>query len=161
MQSNFSEVAYARKKKITCCDRFLAEIEAVGPWEALVATIEPFYPKGEGLDRPPIGLARVLRMYVAQQCFGLSDEGAEDVIYDSQAIRRFVCIVLSRQAAPDATTLLKFHHLLEEHGLTRQIVETINAHLAARGLLMREGTIGDVTIIAVPSSTRNRDSRRD
>jgi len=161
MQSSFSEFEYARKKKITRRDRFLAEIEAVTPWDALVATIEPFYPKGEGRGRPPIGLARMLRMYVAQQCFGLSDEGTEDAIYDSQAIRRFVGIDLSRETAPDATTLLKFRRLLEDRGLTRQIFEAINAHLAARGLLMREGTIVDATIIAAPSSTKNRDNGRD
>ena len=100
-------------------------------------------------------------MYVAQQCFGLSDEGIEDAIYDSQAIRRFVGIDLSREAAPDATTLLKFRRLLEKHDLTRKVFETINAHLAAKGLLMREGTIVDATIIAAPPSTKNRDKKRD
>ena len=72
----------------------------------------------------------MLRMYVAQQCFGLSDEGAEDALYDSQAIRRFVGVDLSRETAPDATTLLNFRHLLETHQLTKSIFNTINAHLA-------------------------------
>ena len=161
MQSSFSELEYAAKKRRTRRDRFLAEIEAVTPWAELVAAIEAFYPKGEGRGRPPIGLLRMLRMYVAQQCFGLSDEGIEDAIYDSQAIRRFVGIDLSREAAPDATTLLKFRRLLEKHDLTRKVFETINAHLAAKGLLMREGTIVDATIIAAPPSTKNRDKKRD
>jgi len=117
MQSSFSELEYAAKKRRTRRDRFLAEIEAVTPWAELVSAIEAFYPKGEGRGRPPIGLLRMLRMYVAQQCFGLSDEGIEDAIYDSQAIRRFVGIDLSREAAPDATTLVKFRRLLEEHEL--------------------------------------------
>lgn len=161
MQTTFSELEYASKKKRTRRDRFLADIEAVTPWADLVAVIEPHYPKGEGRGRPPIGVLRMLRMYVAQQCFGLSDEGAEDAIYDSQAIRRFVGIDLAREAAPDATTLLKFRRLLEMKELTASIFTTINAHLAEKGLLMRAGTIVDATLIAAPPSTKNKDGERD
>jgi IS5 family transposase len=161
MQMTFSELEYAAKKKETRRDRFLAEIEAVTPWAELEAVIEPFYPKGEGRGRPAIGLGRMLRMYVAQNCFGLSDEGIEDALYDSQAIRRFVGIDLSRESAPDATTLLKFRRLLEEKGLTESIFNAINAHLAEKGLFMRQGTVVDATIIAAPSSTKNRERRRD
>nr|ART37209.1 D359 [uncultured bacterium] len=161
MQSSFSDLEYAAKKKRTRRERFLDAIEAVTPWAALVAELEPFYPKGEGRGRPPIGLERMLRMYVAQQCFGLSDEGIEDTVYDSQSIRRFVGIDLAREAAPDATTLLKFRRLLETQGLTRTIFETINAHLAQKGLMMREGTIVDATLIAAPPSTKNRNRDRD
>lgn len=161
MQSSFSDLEYAAKKKLTRRDRFLGEIESITPWAALEAQIAPFYPKGDGRGRPPIGLNRMLRMYVAQQCFGLSDEGIEDALYDSQSIRRFVGIDLAREAAPDATTLLKFRHLLEQHALTRAIFETINAHLAERGLIMREGTIVDATFIAAPPSTKNKAKARD
>ena len=100
-------------------------------------------------------------MYVAQQCFGLSDEGIEDALYDSQAIRHFVGIDLAREAAPDATTLLKFRRLLETHQLTASIFNTINGHLAEKGLLLREGTIIDATLIAAPPSTKNREGKRD
>ena len=161
MQSSFSEAEYARKKKLTRRDRFLAEIELATPWTALMAVIDPVYPKGDGRGRPPIGLARMLRMYVAQQCFGLSDEGVEDAIYDSQAIRAFVGVDLTHESAPDATTLLKFRRLLEKHNLTRKIFDEINTHLAAKGLMMREGTIVDATLIAAPPSTKNRDEKRD
>ena len=130
MQRSFSDLEYAAKKKVTRRDRFLGEIDAVTPWPALVAEIESFYPKGEGRGRPPIGLARMLRMYVAQQCFGLSDEGIEGGLYDSQAVRAFIGIDLNREAAPDATTLLKFRRLLEANGLTQRIFAAINAHLA-------------------------------
>jgi len=98
---------------------------------------------------------------VAQQCFGLSDEGMEDALYGSQAIRGFVGIDLSRESAPDATTLLKFRRLLETHGLTRKIFEAINAHLAEQGLILREGTIVDATLIAAPPSTKNKAKARD
>ncbi len=161
MQTTFSELEYAAKKKQTRRDRFLADIEAVTPWSSLLAVIEPFYPKGDGRGRPPIGVERMLRMYVAQNCFGLSDEGIEDAIYDSQAIRRFVGIDLAREAAPDATTLLKFRRLLEEKGLTDSIFNAINAHLAEKGLFLRQGTVVDATIIAAPPSTKNRSGERD
>lgn len=161
MQKSFSDLEYAAKKKLTRRDRFLAKIDEVTPWSQLYQQIEPFYPKAEGAGRPPVGLARMLRMYVAQQCFGLSDEGMEDAIYDSQAIRGFVGIDLNRESAPDATTLLKFRRLLENNELTRQIFKTINAHLAAKGLMMREGTIVDTTLIAASPSTKNKDKKRD
>lgn len=161
MQTSFSELEYATKKKQTRRDRFLAQIEAVTPWGALTQVIEPHYPSSGGRGRPPIGLDRMLRMYVAQQCFGLSDEGIEDALYDSQAIRRFVGIDLNREAAPDATTLLKFRRLLEEKQLTESIFQTINAHLADKGLLLREGTIVDATLIAAAPSTKNKSGERD
>ncbi|CDG83666.1 transposase DDE domain protein [Janthinobacterium agaricidamnosum NBRC 102515 = DSM 9628] len=100
-------------------------------------------------------------MYVAQQCFGLSDEGIEDAVYDSQSIRVFVGIDLGRESAPDATTLLKFQHLLEANGLMRRIFATVNGHLAEKGLMMREGTIVDATLITAPPSTKNKDGKRD
>lgn len=160
-QMSFSDADYASKKKLTRRDRFLAEIEAVTPWSSLIAVIEPVYPKGDGCGRPPIGVGRMLRMYVVQQCFGLSDEGIEDAIYDSQSIRNFVGIDLNRESAPDATTLLKFRRLLEKYNLTRRIFDEINTHLASKGLMMREGTIVDATLIAAPPSTKNRDEKRD
>jgi IS5 family transposase len=161
MQASFSELEYAAKKKVTRRDRFLGQINALTPWAELISEIAPFYPRGEGRGRPPVGLERMLRMYIAQQCFGLSDEGTEDALYDSQAIRGFVGIDLSREAAPDATTLLKFRHLLEEHHLSQRIFAAINVHLAERGLLLKEGSIIDATIIEAPSSTKNREGQRD
>lgn len=126
-----------------------------------MSALTSYYPKSDKRGRPPIGLERMLRMYVVQQCFGLSDEGMEDAIYDSQAIRRFIGIDLSREAAPDATTLLKFGRLLETQHLTKTIFNTINLHLSQKGLLMREGSIVDATLIAAPSSTKNDAGERD
>ena len=112
-QSSFSELEYGAKKKVTHRDRLLSEIEAITSRAELERTIASFYPSIGGRGHPPIGLARMLRMYVAQQC-----EGIEDASYDSQGIRRFVGIDLSREPVPDATTLLKFRRLLETHQLT-------------------------------------------
>jgi IS5 family transposase len=161
VQTSFSELEYAAKKKRTRRDRFLSEIEAITPWAALVNAITPHYPSSGRRGRPPMGLERMLRMYIAQQCFGFSDEGTEDALYDSQAIRRFVGVDLSREEAPDATTLLNFRHLLEAHQLTESIFNTINAHLAEKGLFLREGTIVDATLIAAPPSTKNKEKKRD
>ena len=160
-QTSFSDVEFASKKKLTRRERFLAEIDAATPWAALVAALLPHYPKGDGRGRPPIGLERMLRMYIAQQCLGLSDEGIEDAIYDIQSVRAFVGIDLTHESAPDATTLLKFRRLLEENALTRRIFDEIKGHLASKGLTMREGTIVDATLIAAPPSTKNRDKERD
>jgi IS5 family transposase len=103
----------------------------------------------------------MLRIYCLQQWFGLSDEGLEDAIYDSQAMRGFIGIDLARESVPDATTLLKFRGLLEAHRLTEAIFREINAHLSERGLLLREGTVVDATIIEAPSSTKNEAKARD
>jgi IS5 family transposase len=160
-QTSFSDIEFAHKKRLTRRERFLAEIEAATPWPALVAALLPHYPKGDGRGRPPIGLERMLRMYIAQQCLGLSDEGIEDAIYDIQSVRNFVGIDLTHESAPDATTLLKFRRLLEANDLTRRVFNEINGHLANKGLTMREGTIVDATLIAAPPSTKNRDKERD
>jgi IS5 family transposase len=161
MQKSFSDLEYGAKRKTTRRERLLSELEAITPWVELVSALAPHYPKGEGRGRPPIGLERMLRMYIVQQTLGLSDEGIEDALYDSHAIRNFVGIDLGREAAPDATTLLKFRHLLEAKKLTVQVFGTIKAHLAAKGLLLREGTVVDATIITAPSSTKNRTGERD
>ncbi len=161
MQKSFSDLDYASKKKQTRRDRFLAQIEAVTPWEILDKTIAPFYPNRGGRGRLPMGLGRMLRMYVAQPCFGLSDEGIEDALYDNQAIRRFVGIDLGRESAPNATTLLNFRHLLTKYQRTESIFNAINGHLAEKGLFLREGTMVDATLIAAPPSTKNEAGKRD
>lgn len=162
VQKTFSELEYTGKKKQTRRDRFLADLEQLVPWAQLEAQVAPFYSDTTGKrGRPAIGLSRMLRMYVVQQCFGFSDEGTEDAVYDSQAIRGFIGIDLGRESAPDATTLLRFRRLLETHQLTRVLFETINQHLASRGLLLKEGTIVDATLIAAPPSVKNREGKRD
>jgi IS5 family transposase len=135
-------------------------MEQVVPWARLVACVEPHYFKGER-GRKPVGIERMLRMYFLQQWYALADEALEDALYDSQAMRSFVGIDLGVESVPDATTLLKFRHLLERHALTQKIFKEINVHLSERNLLMSEGTIIDATIIAAPSSTKNAKKERD
>jgi len=159
-QGSFSQVEYAGKKKQTRRDKFLAEMEQVVPWARLVARLQPEYPRGDR-GRPPMGLERMLRVYFLQQWYGLADEALEDALYDSQALRGFAGIDLNRDPVPDATTLLKFRHWLERHELTRTLFEEVGAVLEERGLLMRQGTIVDATIIAAPPSTKNKSKARD
>jgi IS5 family transposase len=160
-QQSFASYEFAQKKRVTRREKFLSEMEQVVPWADLVALVEPAYPTAGRVGRQPIGVSRMLRMYFLQQWFGLADEAVEDAIYDSQAMRDFVAIDLARETVPDATTLLKFRRLLEEQSLTKKIFEGINKHLAAQGLLLREGTMVDATIIAAAPSTKNKDKARD
>jgi IS5 family transposase len=159
-QTSFSQAEFATKKKITRRERFLARMEEVIPWAKLLAVIEPFYPKGER-GRPPIGLERMLRVYFLQQWYGLADEALEDTLYDSQALRGFARIDLSADAVPDATTLLKFRRLLETNDLCKGLFAAVNTDLTARGLLLREGTLVDATLLAAPPSTKNAKKERD
>jgi IS5 family transposase len=159
-QGSFSQAEYAGKKKQTRRDKFLAEMELVVPWARLVERLRPLYPKGER-GRPPIGLERMLRIYFLQQWYGLADEALEDALYDTQALRGFVGIDLNRAPVPDATTVLHFRHWLEQHDLTRVLFKKVGTVLEERGLLMRQGTIVDATIIAAPPSTKNKSKARD
>jgi transposase, IS5 family len=159
-QGSFAEAEYAGKKRQTRRDKFLAEMEQAVPWGRLVGRLAPLYPKGER-GRPPIGLERMLRVYFVQQWYGLSDEGLEDALYDSQALRGFAGIDLNQDPVLDATTVLHFRHWLERHGLTKVLFEEVGAILEERGLLLRQGTILDATIIAAPPSTKNKQKARD
>jgi len=160
-QRSFASAEYAMKKKRTRREKFLAEMERIVPWSRLTAVIEPLYPKSGRVGRPPIGVPKMRRMYCVRQWYSLADEALEDALYDSQALRDFVGIDLSRESVPDATTLLKFRRLLQDNDLTRALLDEINAHLTYQGLLMRAGTIVDATIIAAPSSTKNEGKTRD
>jgi IS5 family transposase len=160
LQGSFSQAEYAGKKKQTRRDKFLAEMEQVVPWPRLVERLRPLYPKGER-GRPPIGLERMLRIHFLQQWYGLADGAMEDALYDSQALRGFAGIDLTVAAVPEATTILNFRHWLESHELSQALFAEVSAMLEERGLLMRQGTIVDATIIAAPSSTKNKSKARD
>lgn len=162
-QITFAQAEHQNKKKVTRRERFLAEMNVLVPWQRLLDALSlSYYPDAAGKrGRPPTPLERMLRIYFLQQWYGLADEALEDAIYDSQAMRDFVGIDLSIESVPDATTLLRFRHLLERHSLTQRIFEEINATLAERGLFMREGTIVDATIIAAAPSTKNKAKQRD
>jgi IS5 family transposase len=108
-----------------------------------------------------VGLEPMLRVYFPQQWFNLSDPGLEEALNDSAVRRQFVGIDLGRERALDETTVCKFRHLLEEHGLDGKILQTVNLYLQSRGVRIRTCTIVDATILYAPSSTKNRAQKRD
>ena len=159
-RASFASLAYENKKKKTRREKFLEEMNQVIPWSELVEVIRNHYPKA-GNGRQPMPLERMLRIYFMQQWYGLSDPAMEDALYDIESMRRFAGIDLEADIVPDETTILHFRHLLEKHHLTKELFEQTNRYLAKKGLLLREGTIVDATIINAPSSTKNREKARD
>lgn len=159
-QQTFASGDFERYRKPTRREQFLAEMEQVVPWNQLCALIEPFYPKA-GNGRPPVGLERMLRIYFLQHWFSLSDPGAEEALYESRSMCRFVGIDLGREPVPDETTILNFRHLLERHELGGRLFQAVGDYLQAQGLRVSNGTIVDASIISAPSSTKNKDKARD
>jgi transposase, IS5 family len=159
-QRTLASVAYDSKRKVTRRERFLQEMDAVIPWAQLEALVAPHYPK-PGRGRRPLPLATMLRVYFLQPWFDLSDPQAEDMLYDSEAMRRFAQVELLDDRVPDESTILRFRHLLEEHQLTAQMFAAVTTLLEAQRLLLKAGTIVDATIIAAPSSTKNATQTRD
>lgn len=159
-QQTFSDIEYSNRKRKTKREEFLESMDAMIPWEYWVNIIKPYYPSGKR-GRPPKNIETMLRMYLMQNWFNLSDEGIEDAIYDSYAMRSFMHLDFLTEQVPDATTLLHFRHLIEENKIGEKIFDDVKSRLEKAGLMMHGGTIVDATIIAAPSSTKNREGKRD
>ena len=159
-QPTFAALAFANKKKKTRREEFLEEMDQVVPWSQLLKVIRKHYPKA-GNGRPPLGLEKMLRIYFLQQWFNLSDPAMEDALYDIESMRRFVGIELGQDEVPDETTILKFRHLLERHNLTKKLFAKVTAHLEAKQLLLRQGTIVDATIVSASRSLKNKKKAMD
>ncbi|MEN1585574.1 MULTISPECIES: IS5 family transposase [Pseudomonas] len=157
-QMTFADAEYAGKRKQTRKELFLIEMDRVVPWKGLVALIEPHYPKGEG-GRPAYPLMAMLRVHLMQNWFGYSDPAIEEALYETTILRQFAGLSLER--IPDETTILNFRRLLEKHELAAGILAVIDGYLGDRGLSLRQGTIVDATLINAPSSTKNKDGKRD
>ncbi|RZA12667.1 MAG: IS5 family transposase [Proteobacteria bacterium] len=155
-----ADQGFERHRKPTRRDAFLETMNRVVPWDALCAVVEPHYPK-KGNGRPPIGLERMLRIHCLQHWFNLADLACEEALYDSASLRRFAGIDLGSEPVPDATTLLKFRRLLEQHKLAERLFAEVGRVLQGSGMTLKTGTIVDATIIAAPSSTKNADRQRD
>ena len=158
-QPTFSDLEYQGKKRKTRRELFLERMDGLIPWQKLEDRIRPFYSKADK-GRHPYPLPVMLRIHCVQLFYNLSDPGMEDLLYESDPIRRFVGLKLTG-SLPDAATILNFRHLLEQHNLGQGLLEEINAHLESQGLKLREGTIVDATIIEAPWSTKNRNKKRD
>jgi transposase, IS5 family len=136
---------YEQYRKPTRRDEFLATMKVIVPWSALCEVLEPHYPKA-GNGRPPIGLERMLRIHFIQHWFNLADLACEQALYDSASLRRFVGIDLGCEPVPDATTMLKFRHLLNDNKLGEALFAKVGQELQARGFKVNTGTIVDATI---------------
>jgi len=161
-QMSLSESGFERKTKRTRKREFLDEMNLVVPWAELVSLIAPHAPQaGAKGGRPPFAVATMLRIHFLQQWFNLSDPGMEEALYDTPMFREFAGLDAGEDHLPDESTILRFRHLLEAHNLSIQILATVNATLTAKGLLLKQGTVVDATLIAAPSSTKNSSGERD
>ena len=161
-QLSLGESGFERKTKRTRKREFLDEMNLVVPWTELVLLIAPHAPTpGAKGGRPPFAVEIMLRIHFVQQWFNLSDPAMEEALYDMALFREFVGLDAGEDSLPDESTILRFRHLLEAHDLSLQILATVNATLAAKGLLLKSGTVVDATLIAAPSSTKNSSGERD
>ena len=142
---------------------FLERMERIVPWDDIEALIRPYYPAEQSRPqggRPAFPLTVMLRTHYLQIWLNLSDEQAQEELYDSRASRAFAGLD-GEGRTPDAVTILRFRHMIEKHGLATQIFEMVNKRLDAQGLILRHGSIVDATIVRAPSSTKNKDGKRD
>ena len=138
---------------------FLAQMERVVPWVALVELVAPYAPEGKK-GRPPFPVQTMLRLHFMQQWFTLSDPAMEEALHDVPLLREFAGLGWDSRL-PDESTILRLRHLLEKHKLADQILGVINDLLRDKGLLLKTGTVVDATLISAPSSTKNASGQRD
>ena len=161
-QMSLGESGYERKTKRTRKREFLDEMNLVVPWGELVSLIAPHAPAaGVKGGRPPFAVETMLRIHFLQQWFNLSDPSMEEALYDTPMFREFTGLDMGEDNLPDESTILRFRHLLERNNLSLQMLATVNATLTAKGLLLKQGTVVDATLIAAPSSTKNSSGERD
>ena len=161
-QTSLGTSGFERRPLKTSKQIFLEEMNQVVPWEQLVALIEPHAPKpGAKGGRPPFAVPTMLRIHFLQQWFNLSDRAMEEGLHDVPLFRDFAGLDIGRDHLPDESTILRFRHLLERHRIAEQILNTVNGMLTAKGLMLKAGTVIDATIIAAPSSTKNKEGKRD
>jgi IS5 family transposase len=159
-QGSLAEAGFVRRKHPTRREIFLEEMQGAVPWVRFEALIRPHYPVA-GNGRRPYPLSAMLRIHFMQQWFGYSDPAMEEALWEIPLLRRFAGIELGTQTIPDETTLLNFRHLLERASLGKALFDETAAILSERGLMLREGTSVDATLIAASPSTKNRERKRD
>jgi IS5 family transposase len=160
-QMSLGESGFERKTKRTRKREFLDEMNLVVPWRELVAADRAARASTwcQGWT-PTVCVETMLRIHFMQQWFNSRTRPWKK--------RCTTCRCSGSSPGwmpghnlPDESTILRFRHLLEAHALSLQILATINATLAARGLMLKSGTVVDATLIAAPSSTKNSLGERD
>ena len=149
------ELSQVRTKK----REFLAEIDRIVPWEKWISIIKPYYYKGERGNKP-YDLERMLRIYLIQNLYNLSDMATVSEVIDSRAFSDF-CGVESSNQVPDGDTLGRFRNILMRNGIQQELFAQVVELLMQRGLILKRGTIVDSTFIEAPSSTKNEKKERD
>jgi IS5 family transposase len=161
MQRSFAEYdGFRKQRKPTRKETFLAEMDRVVPWQRLEALIEPHYPSS-GRGRRPYPLNTMLRIHFLQHWYNYSDPAMEEALHEIPVLRRFAGLDAGESRMPDETTILHFRHLLERHQLAESLFQDVVSMLAERGMILRQGTIVDATLIAAPPSTKNDARKRD
>ena len=145
--------------KRTCSLEFRDEVNLNVSWAELLALIEPHAASGK-TGRPPFAVSSMLCIHIMQQWFGLSDTAMEEALQDVPFCCEFAQLDPGMGRLPDESTILRFRYLLEANNLSLQIMATINATLATKGLLLKTGTVVDATLIAAPSYTKNSTAER-
>lgn len=163
-QQSFSDLSWSSKSKRTRRERFLCEMEEVIPWNELEKVIKPYAPQehpGSRGGRRGYAVRVMLRIHFCQQWYSLSDDGMEDALYDSESLRRFCLKSSSHNEIPDERSIRRFRHLLEQHQLYDKLHQRVNRFLSEKKLFTKQGTIVDATLIHAPSSTKNKEKKRD
>lgn len=149
------ELAQAKTHK----KEFLAQIERLVPWGEWISIIKPHYYEGERGNKP-FDLELMLRLHLLQNLYDLSDMATMEQVIDSRAFSEF-CGVESSNQVPDGDTIGRFRGILVKNGLQEKLFAQVLSLLTERGLILKKGTIVDSTIISAPSSTKNREKKRD
>ncbi len=158
-QQSFTDIEYGNRKKKTKREEFLDIMQEIIPWDKWVEEIKPYYPSGRR-GRPPIGIEKMLRMYLLQMWFNLSDKMIVDAINDSYSMRKFMGLNFMNEQVPDSTTLLNFRHLLEKHGIRDLIFESLTRFMRERGRVLQSGSIIDACIVSVPGPSKGTKKSR-
>ena len=153
-QLTFEEAAFSVKKKTLRREVFLQEMNKALPWGKFLTRLKKDYKEGNQNGRPKYPAELMLRIYFLQQWFQLSDEAAEEALYDTTSMRTFAGISLGTDTIPDENNIKNFRYFLQEHNLAEEFFAIVQRHLQQAGLIMRKGTIVDATIINAPSSTQ-------
>lgn len=158
-QLSFASLTPKKKTKLRA-EQFLSEMEVVVPWRKITKLIKPHYYSNK-VGRPAYDLLLMVKIYCLQQWYNLADLSTEEAIYDRRSFQKFLKIDLMNDLIPDETTILNFRHLLEEQNLPKKIFALLSGYLQEKGLLLKEGSIVDATIVNGPKSTKNNTHKRD
>ena len=159
-QTTFSEIEYLSARRKTKRQEFLDIMDEIIPWDEWTSLIRPYYHSNKE-GRPSRDLEMMLRMYLMQVWFSLSDVGTEEACIDSFAMRKFLGTDVASNQVPDATTLANFRHIVEAHNIDKILMNAITTNLAKAGVMYKGGSIVDATFIESTSSTKNATGKRD